>query len=214
MQSGIRMLPMMMAMVVSTIGAGVLVKRTGYYTPFLIAGVALMSIGAGLLTTFQVDTGRPKWIGYQFLYGFGMGMVTQAPNLAAQTVLPKKDVAIGASLMFFSQQLSAGIFGSVSENIFNSQLQQRLGNIPGFDPSSIQGNGVTSLIKVPDSIKGEVLKGYNEALRHVFQIPLIVVCIGMIGALMMEWRSVKKGEVKQNESKEQTTHEKDLKVEK
>lgn len=29
-----------------------------------------MSVGAGLLTTLQLDTGTGKWIGYQILYGY------------------------------------------------------------------------------------------------------------------------------------------------
>ena len=56
----------------------------------------------GLLTTLQVHTGTSKWIGYQVVYGFGMGMCFQAPNLAAQTVLPTKGVPIGIVLMFFA----------------------------------------------------------------------------------------------------------------
>lgn len=81
---------------------GQLVSIIGYYTPSLIIGVCLTAIGAGLLTTFGVDTSQGKWIGYQILYGFGLGLASQAPNMAAQTVLPKQDGAIGASLMFFA----------------------------------------------------------------------------------------------------------------
>lgn len=64
-----------------------------------------MSVGAGLLTTLQVDTGEGKWIGYQVLYGIGLGLCFQVPNLAAQTVLPKNDVTIGLSLMLFESAL-------------------------------------------------------------------------------------------------------------
>jgi hypothetical protein len=47
-------------MVVATIFSGALITRIGYYTPFMIFGTCLMSIGAGLLTTLQVDTGSGK----------------------------------------------------------------------------------------------------------------------------------------------------------
>lgn len=89
---------------------GQLVSVIGYYTPSLIIGVCLTAIGAGLLTTFGVDSSQGKWIGYQILYGLGLGLASQAPNMAAQTVLAKQDVAIGASLMFFAyvSRFSAG----------------------------------------------------------------------------------------------------------
>lgn len=47
-------------MVVATIFSGALITRIGYYTPFMIFGTCLMSIGAGLLTTLEVDTGSGK----------------------------------------------------------------------------------------------------------------------------------------------------------
>jgi len=43
---------------------GVLVHHVGYYAPFMIIGVCVMSVGAGLLTTLQVDTPTANLIGY------------------------------------------------------------------------------------------------------------------------------------------------------
>ncbi|CAH0044660.1 unnamed protein product [Clonostachys solani] len=214
MQSGIRLLPMLLSMVVSTLATGGLTRVTGYYTPFQIIGTCLMSVGAGLLTTLQVHSSSGVWIGYQVIYGFGMGMVIQAPNLAAQTVLPKKDVSIGASFMFFSQLLGGSIFSAVGQTVFNDQLQRRLSNLDGFDPKFIQSNGATSLTEVPDSIKDVVLERYNEAIRQVLRVGMILVCITLIGALLMEWRSVKDGGAKQDENKEKTATTEEQKLEK
>jgi len=100
-ESGVDLLPMVLPIAAVSITNGQLISRIGYYTPSLILGVCLTAVGAGLLTTFGVHTSEGKWIGYQILYGFGLGLASQAPNMAAQTVLPKEDVAIGASLMFF-----------------------------------------------------------------------------------------------------------------
>lgn len=191
-QSGIRTLPLVLGMVVASIGSGIAISRIGYYTPFMIAGVVFMSIGAGLLTTLQVDTGSSKWIGYEFLFGWGMGLTFQTPNLAAQTVLPRRDVPIGTSLMFFSQLLGGAIFISVGQNILDAQLIKRLSGIPGLDAASILNSGATSLTDLPDSIKPAVLSAYNESLRKVFQVGLIMVCLTIFGALTIEWRSVKK----------------------
>jgi hypothetical protein len=68
----------------TSIFGGITTQKIGHYTPYAIAGSCIMSVGAGLLTTLQVDTGEGKWIGYQIIYGFGMGLCFQAPNLAAQ----------------------------------------------------------------------------------------------------------------------------------
>ncbi|UPK95961.1 hypothetical protein LCI18_006896 [Fusarium solani-melongenae] len=197
--SGFRILPTVLSVVVASLSTGILVKRIGYYTPFMILGVCFMSVGAGLLTTLHVDTSAPKLIGYQILYGWGMGSVSQAPNLAAQTVLTKKDIPIGASLMFFSQLLGGTIFVSVAQNMINNQLLHSLSSVPGFSAENIQNSGATSLTHLPPSIKTTVLVAYNESIRTVFRVGLILVCLTMLGALSMEWRSVKKDVGKQRQ---------------
>jgi len=149
-----------------------------------------MVIGSGLLITLQVDTGTGKWIGYQVVYGFGMGMCFQAPNLAAQTVLPTKDVPIGIALMFFAQLLGGAVFIAVGENVLANQLLQELTGVPGFDASLVTSSGVTSLINsLPASLRASGLVAYNEALRKVFQVGLIISCLAVLGALGLEWKS-------------------------
>ncbi|KAI3323299.1 putative MFS aflatoxin efflux pump [Xylariaceae sp. AK1471] len=190
--SGIRLLPTTLSVVVSSIANGIFVSKIGYYTPTMLLGTAIVSIGGGLLTTLQIDTGMPKWIGYQVIYGFGLGLCFQAPNLAAQTVLPKKDVSIGASLMFFSQILGGAIFISVGQNVLNNQLVQRLAGLPGFSPLLIQTGGATELIgSFPPEYRHDALVAYNESLRTVFRVGLILATLSVLGASGMEWRSVK-----------------------
>ncbi|KAJ9145512.1 MFS aflatoxin efflux [Pleurostoma richardsiae] len=191
-QSGIRILPLVLSLVIGSLVAGALTHRIGYYTPLMIGGVCFMSIGAGLLYTLQVDTSEGQWIGYQILYGWGMGLATQAPNLAAQTVLSNRDIPIGTSLLFFAQLLGGAIFVSVGQNVLDNQLLKRLSSVPGFGASWIENNGATSLTGLPASVKPTVIAAYNESLRQVFLVGLILVCLIMPGTLGMEWLSVKK----------------------
>lgn len=85
-RSGIMNIPMVLALVIFSVLAGGLVTKLGYYTPFVYASAVLMSIGAGLLSTFTTETGSPKWIGYQVIYGAGVGLGLQQPLVAVQTV--------------------------------------------------------------------------------------------------------------------------------
>lgn len=167
----------------------------------MIVGACVMSVGAGLLTTLQLNTTTANLIGYQIIYGFGLGLTSQAPNLAAQTVLPKPDISIGTSLMFFSQLLSGAVFVSVGQNILENQLLQRLSLVSGFNREMIQNSGATSLTDLPEPLKATVLVAYNESLRQLFRVALILACINILGALAMEWRSVKKNEIRQDEKK-------------
>ena len=57
-KSGIDSLPMVIALVICNIISGVGTTKSGYYTPFFYVSTVLMSIGAGLLTTWTTSTGR------------------------------------------------------------------------------------------------------------------------------------------------------------
>ena len=152
-----------------------------------------MSIGAGLLTTFEVDTGAGKWIGYQVLYGLGLGLCFQIPNLAVQACLPKHDVPTGLALMLFGSLIGASVFVSVGENVLGNQLVQRFSGFPGFSPSLVTSDGATSLLNsIPADLRDTGLRAYNDALRKVFLVGLIPTCLSVIGLFSLEWRSVKK----------------------
>ena len=191
-KSGIMNIPLVLSLVVGSIVAGGSVTATGYYTPFMIASAILMSVGSGLLTTFQQNTGHAKWIGYQTLYGFGVGLGMQQAAMGAQTVLPKGDVPTGVSLMFFAQSLGGALFVSVGQNVFTNRLVTGLAHVSGLDPSVVVRTGATDLRKVvaPKDL-GMVLLAYNDALTHAFDAALAVSCLSILGALAMEWKSVK-----------------------
>lgn len=192
-ESGIHLFPMVLSLVVSSILSGVLTTRVGYYMPFLLSGICLSAVGAGVLTTLHVNSSTGQWIGYQILYGFGLGACFQASNMAAQTVLPRNEVSIGASLMLFAQTLFGSIFVSVGQNVLDGQLANRLADISGITPQQIEAAGVTGLFKVmPSQYHPRVLEAYNDSLCVCFQVALIMVCLSILGGLCMEWRNVKK----------------------
>lgn len=193
-QSGIRILPMIIAIVVASIFAGPTVSVVGYYTPFLIASSAVMAVGAGLLMLFKVDTAQPIWIGYQVVFGFGIGLGQQQAGLAAQTVLPTKDVPIGVSFKFFGQALGGAVFLSVAQSVLNQKMNAGLTalNIPDFDPSVVLSLGAIELREyVPTEFLDRVLVVYNDSITGTFLVALVVAALSMIGSLLTEWKSVK-----------------------
>ena len=193
--SGLRLLPLMLSSVVGSVFGGFLNSKVGYYTPLAIIGTCIMAVGAGMLTTFEVDTSSGKWIGYQVLYGFGLGSCFQIPNLAVQTALPKEDVPMGLALMLFGSLIGSTVFVSVGENVFSNQLVQRLSGFPGFDVELLTSGGVTALLdSLPAGSRTSALAAYNEALRMVFRVGLIVSCLAVLGAATLEWLSVKKSQ--------------------
>lgn len=194
--AGLRTLGLILPLVISSILAGQITHRTGYYVPQMIASSIIMSVGAGMLTTWDVDTPRAKWIGYQVIYGFGIGLGMQQPNMAIQTVLPRKDIPTGTALVFFTQTLGGSLFVSVAQNIFASRLGHYLRGIPGLDVPALFNAGATGLRELVrgSDILRVVLEAYNKALSKTFVVGAAVSCAGIVGALAMEWRTIRDGE--------------------
>ena len=209
-KSGIDTLPLILSLVVSSISAGFLVTRVGYYTPFMIANGVVMSIGAGLITTWTPETLHPKWIGYQFIFGFGLGMGMQQASLAAQAVLSRKDAPIGIALVMFCQQLGGAVFVSVGESVFTNQLINGLKTVAGISPTAVVNTGATDIRHVVDpSNLPAVLVAYNGALRKTFTVALAMACFSIIGGLCIEWKNIKPpkkqaGEVEKGENSVET----------
>ena len=191
-KSGIMILPMVIGMMITSISAGILTKKVGYYAPWMIACSVLMPVGAGLISTFTPTSAHPQWIGYQALFGLGLGLGQQQASVAAQTVLALKDVPTGASLMMFCQTLGGAIFISVGNNLFDAKLTSGLASIPGIDIGAVARTGATGLKDmVPATLLPQVLRAYNAALQDTFHLITAAACATIIGALTMEWKSVK-----------------------
>lgn len=192
-ESGIRNLPMLLSVVIASILAGGLVTFTGYYAPFMIAGTVLMSIGAGLLSTFIPDTMTGKWIGYQILFGLGVGFGMQQPMMAVQTALNIKDIPTGSAVVVFLQTLGGALFVSVAQSVFTNQLVASLAtNVPTIDPSVILVTGATNLQQtVPAELLSGVIAAYSTALTKAFTVSVGLAAFTVIGSIFIPWKSVK-----------------------
>ncbi|KAK5102675.1 hypothetical protein LTS08_003475 [Lithohypha guttulata] len=192
--SGIMNLPLVLGIVVTSILAGIATKRIGYFTQWMILSSAIMPIGAGMISTFTPATGHSAWIGYQALYGLGAGLGMQQTSLAAQTILPRQDVATGVALMLFFRTLGGAIFISVGNNVFVSRLAHSLLELTGPNVGSVANMGATDLRQmISATLLPQVLTAYNDALRATFNLATAISCLTVFGAVFMEWKSVKQG---------------------
>lgn len=193
--SAVHTLPMIISQLLGTFIAAGLTTRLGYYMPFVIASTIMLSVGAGLLTTFYVGVPSAKWIGYQVALGFGIGFGFQQPNLAVQAALPLADVPTGAALVFTAQFLGGSVLLAAAQNTFEMQLRDNIAalNLSGFNAMAAVNAGAAELRSVvPPQYLPQVLAAYNDALTRVFRIALIMGCLTVLGASGMEWRNVKK----------------------
>lgn len=205
MKSGIQLLPLMLATVVSSVVFGGLITIAGYYTPFLIGSAAIAAIGTGLITMFDVDISTGKWIGYQIVVGAGVGAGFQVPMTAVQTVLDPSDIPVGTAMVMFFQTLGGALFIAVGQSVFQNGLIDGIRTYaPSVDPTAIVGAGATEMRHVLgqlgqlDQLDG-VTRAYMSGLQDTYRVSLALMVVAFVASLFLEWKSVKKAGGENNE---------------
>ncbi|KAG5996383.1 hypothetical protein E4U43_002862 [Claviceps pusilla] len=193
-ESGIKNLPMILSLVIFSILSGGLVSSIGYYAPFMLLSTLLMSIGAGKLSTLHVDSPPAQWIGYQVLFGTGVGLGMQQTMVAVQASLEGSDVSIGTAIIIFSQTLGGALFICVAQNVFQNKLVSNVAaaNVAGLDPARVIAVGATEVhTLIAKEYLPVVLEAYNGAVTNTFYVSVVMASLSIVGSALVPWNSVK-----------------------
>ncbi|KAL5614662.1 hypothetical protein BROUX41_004760 [Berkeleyomyces rouxiae] len=188
-QSGVRILPLVVAMILAGASSSVLASKFRHRFPMGLIGIILMSTGAGLLTTLNIDSSRLQWASYQLLYGLGLGTVLQ--NLSDS--FPLAVVATGLKMRIAgtqcSQFLGGAIFITIAYSVFMHGLLKHLPDV-GF--STIKTTSLTSLADLSTMDETLLRAALNSALRRTFYVGLAASCLAAAGVCMLEWATLAK----------------------
>jgi hypothetical protein len=190
--SGVNMIPYVLANALFSLMAGIFVSKNGYFVAPAIIGIAIGTVGTGLISTFDVNTSSSYWIGCEILASAGIGMAIQQGFTAVQIVLPLDEVAIGTAAVVAFQSLGGAIFVSVGNTILQNTLLDA--NIPGVDIQAVIDAGAADF---RNRVTAEQLPGlltvYNDALDKVFIAAIPMAGLAVLACAFMEWRNVKDG---------------------
>ena len=93
-ESGLQLIPLMLGLIVGSVGSGRLITKFGRYKMFPVAGTATMSLGLYLLSRWDADTSRLIQVVYMAVLGLGVGLVMQVLVLAVQNAVDHRDLGI------------------------------------------------------------------------------------------------------------------------
>lgn len=111
--SGLRLLPMLAGVLITSITTGQLVSRFGIYKIFIIAGTGILTIGLAIMTTISVTTGAWALSGMLFVVGLGLGLFMQTLVLAVQNTIPYQYMGVGTAAVTFFRTLGGAVGSAV-----------------------------------------------------------------------------------------------------
>ena len=129
--SGLELLPLILGLLVTSIGSGQIIARWGHYRPFPIAGTALMVVGFWRLSTMSPATSALERSLDMLILGLGIGIVMQVLVLAVQNDVDYRNLGVATSGATFFRSIG-GCFGvAICGAIFSNRLSAELAGLGG-----------------------------------------------------------------------------------
>jgi EmrB/QacA subfamily drug resistance transporter len=193
--SGAILVPMLVAMVVTSIGSGQVISRTGRYKVILLAGIAFMGAGFALLTTFDINTTNQTVIEAMILIGLGLGVTMQTYTLVVQNSVSRTDMAVATSATQLSRSMGSAIGLAVLGTILTQGMTTSLARylppaaLKNFQSSAAGAGAVfdpSQLANLPPAVAAAIRHGLSDALHPVWIAGLIVLVLAFVATLFIE----------------------------
>ncbi len=187
--SGILLLPMILALTIGSIVVGQIVHKTGTYKIFAIVGLFVASIGVFTLSTLDQHSAYFDLAWRMAVTGVGFGIAMPIFNLAAQNAVEQKDLGVASSAVQLFRSIGGTVGLAVLGGVMNNILTQKLATIKDepfvqfatangqgamfekFDINSLQGflsaAGQQAALHRLDSLPEQVRQGAIDGFSHL-----------------------------------------------
>ncbi|KAJ3309924.1 hypothetical protein HDU93_005477 [Gonapodya sp. JEL0774] len=125
-ESGINNLPQVVSLIIFAMGAGMYTTKTGTYRLIPAIGLALTTVGLGLFTVWDLDTGKAMEFVPQIIAGAGTGFIINSAQMIAQTSSPAHLNGPGTTVANFIRLLGGVIGIAAFQTVFSNVLKTKL----------------------------------------------------------------------------------------
>jgi len=189
--SGLRLLPLLVGLLLTSTGTGFLVSKWGRYKIFPVVGTALMTLGLYLLSRLGVDTSF--WIVslYLFILGVGIGASLQVLIIAVQNAVDYTDLGSATSGVTFFRSIGGSfgtsVFGAIFSGVLAGDIARALHGVALPSGISASAGASPAVLKaLPATIRDGYIAGYAQALHTVFLFAAPLAALGFVLSLFLK----------------------------
>jgi EmrB/QacA subfamily drug resistance transporter len=193
--SGAILVPLLVAMIVTSIGSGQIISRTGRYKMPLIIGMVLMLAGYVLLSLLDVNSTNQQVVVAMIVIGLGLGTSMQTYTLVVQNSVSRKDMAVATSATQLSRSIGAAVGLAVLGTILSQGMIAALPKyLPPGAAARLNLSGASSagalfdpsqLAHLPSAIAAGIRHGLADALHPVFLAGVPILLVALIATLFI-----------------------------
>ena len=189
-QSGAILIPLNVAMIVTSILMGVIITKTGNYKVILIAGAMMLLGGYVLLSMLTWQSNLWDLTLAMTVVGMGLGMSMQTYTLVVQNAVDRTELGVAtAAVQFFrnvGSTIGIAVLGSIMSSAMVPKIQEHLpagakamGGAMGADSGVDSALDPSKLESLPGPIVDAIHQGMGEAMHLVFVsgVPFVVAAL-------------------------------------
>ncbi|KZT58572.1 MFS general substrate transporter [Calocera cornea HHB12733] len=193
--SGVKMLTFSLGAALFAVISGLVVAKTGDYRFIIWLGLTVMTLGFGLMITLDNYSSIARQEIFLLVAAIGTGCLFPAPLIGLQAAMPIKDMATSTSTLGLLRTLGGTIGISIGGAIYQSEVQRRAAQVPGWTPPSRADltSNVRQLSNIqPDSLRNEVLYAFTRSVSTIWIVCTPIVFAALLLALFMKKYSLKR----------------------
>ncbi|KAI1857786.1 uncharacterized protein JN550_013049 [Neoarthrinium moseri] len=188
LDSGVRLLPLVITMVVFSMVNGVLMPIFSLISPWYCGGSALVLVGSALMYTVDENTSNARVYGYNILIGVGAGCYIVAGFAIVQSLVPPHDTSNAIGSMTIAQDLGMVCFLAICGSIFHNLALQKItlalnGVFDGDIGELIAGTSSAAFQALTSDEKAEVIPQIASALGGVWAFFMAAAALSFVASL-------------------------------
>ena len=189
--AGVRCLPFALTMGVASAQSAKVAARIGTKA-VVTAGLALMAIGFGVLSTATVHDGYPLLVVASMVVAAGMGLAMAPATESIMGSLPRAQAGVGSAVndttRFVGGALGVALTGSIASSVFASHLRPVLTHVPARDVAEAKSS-IGGAVTVGQHAPGSFGQAIADVARQAFmagsdRAMLVAVVAAALGALV------------------------------
>jgi EmrB/QacA subfamily drug resistance transporter len=150
-QSGYQLLALLGGLIISAMGSGQIVARTGRYKLLALGAAITLGVGLFLLSNLRADTPLPLLFVWMFITGLGVGPMFSIFTLVVQGAVAPRQIGTATSSLTLFQQLGGSVGLAIAGTIFGSRLVEELprqlsSSVPPQVTAGFAGGGSSAVL--------------------------------------------------------------------
>ncbi len=196
-RSGLAMLPMVVGIFTTSIGAGQMMSRNGRYKIYPILGASVVIVALFLLS--RLDGTTPYWFAglAMFVMGLGLGFTMQVLVVIVQNSVDRSDMGVATAAVAFFRQMGGSfgtaLFGAILSSRLAVHLAEGLRQAPpgAANPEPAPNadqltSNVQAIRALPEPLREVVTGAFSNALHDMFLTAVPLVAVALVVAFFIK----------------------------